>query len=542
MESPMLYPNRRPIPPQCRRRATVRSRMVALRIIIGLAVGIVSAAPQQTRADEAPAEPQLSSLLAPITPSAAKDHLPQPLTPADAETYRLIFALQDQGLWPAADRHIRRLTDKTLMGHVLAQRYLHPTAYRSGYKELSDWLRLYADLPEAQGIHALAVKRKPAGAAPPPPAPAEARRAGAPENDVVAPSAEWLAGLDLWRQGRADEAAQQFEAAATDRRMPPWEVAAAAYWAGRAHLKAGQPEQVSRWLIVAAKRGESFYGQLARRALGMETELDFGWQPLVPAEAKELLADEGCRRALALLQVGKTALAEDELVALQARQDISGDILATVAQAADMPALALNLAVGADSEAPWRDAMRYPLPAWQPKDGFQVDRALVYAVMRHESGFNPQALSPSGAVGLMQLMPATADTLTTASNDFAGAKSRRLLDPELNVTLGQKYLRRLLDEESVDGDLIRLIAAYNAGPGKVAKWIQAIGKSDPLLFIESMPALQTRTFVQRVLASLWIYRQRMGQEAPSLDALAAGDWPAYDAQDDGARVALNGGN
>ena len=90
------------------------------------------------------------------------------LSDRDAALYREVFRLQDKGEWRLADRRIREIKDKVLMGHVLAQRYLHPTGYRSRFSELRDWLRHYADLPEAGRIYALALRRKPRGAAAPP--------------------------------------------------------------------------------------------------------------------------------------------------------------------------------------------------------------------------------------------------------------------------------------------------------------------------------------------------------------------------------------
>ena len=94
--------------------------------------------------------------------------------------------------------------------------------------------------------------------------------------------------------------------------------------------------------------------------------------------------------------------------------------------------------------------------------------------------------------------------------------------------MGQKYLAYLLDHENVQGDLAQLLAAYNAGPGNLAKWQRKIvHNDDPLLFIEAIPIHETRTFVRRVLAGYWIYSARLGQATPSLDSIAAGRWPLY---------------
>ncbi len=87
--------------------------------------------------------------------------LPQPLSAEDESRYRRIFIHQKTGEWKAADRLIRQLNNRILMGHVLYQRYMHPTKYRSKYKELRDWMALYADHPGARKIYNLALKRRP---------------------------------------------------------------------------------------------------------------------------------------------------------------------------------------------------------------------------------------------------------------------------------------------------------------------------------------------------------------------------------------------
>jgi soluble lytic murein transglycosylase-like protein len=196
-----------------------------------------------------------------------------------------------------------------------------------------------------------------------------------------------------------------------------------------------------------------------------------------------------------------------------------------------MPGLSLrigNKTIGLEKAE--HDAAIYPVPGWRPTGGYDVDRALVYAIMRRESSFNVDAHNGSGASGLMQLMPSTARAM-------AGTSLRRseLFKPETNIALGQKYIRYLLADSIVNGDLIRLAASYNAGPGNVAKWQRDSGEDDPLLFIESLPSRETRIFIETILTDFWIYRMRLGQKTPSLAALASGRWPMYVAQDGGDR-------
>lgn len=471
--------------------------------------------------------------------------LPQPLDAIEADRYREIFRLQEKGDWRGADRLIDALTDRRLLGHVLAQRYLHPAAYRSSYRELKDWLAAYADHPDAPAIYHLALKRRPPGAEPPSEPAVSVPPVGNPDLAIEPESPHWEAGLDAWRQGRMAAAARHFEAVALADESSPWNQAAAAFWAARSHLKARQPEQVSRWLARAAEHPRTFYGQLARRALGMDPGLDWTVRPLLREEARVLFATRRGQRALALLQIGEIKRAEDEMNVLQTQADPElAEALIAVSQLAEMPTLALRLgSLLARRTGRMLDAALYPLPAWEPEGGFTVDRALLYALMRQESAFNPDAESPAGATGLMQLMPSTAGFIVGDGTRFLGPNQRDLRDPELNLTLAQKYVEHLLADPIVGGDLLLLVAAYNAGPGNVAKWRrdqEAYG-DDPLLFIESIPWRETRLFVERVLTNLWIYRQRMGQETPSLEAVVAGARPVYASQDTVSEVADSNG-
>jgi soluble lytic murein transglycosylase len=103
-----------------------------------------------------------------------------------------------------------------------------------------------------------------------------------------------------------------------------------------------------------------------------------------------------------------------------------------------------------------------------------------------------------------------------------------LHDPAFNLDLGQRYIVFLAAQEPVNGDLIRLLASYNAGLGSFARWAQQIrDQGDPLLFIEAIPIDETRTYVPRVLTYTWLYAARLHLPAPSLTELAAGLWPRY---------------
>jgi soluble lytic murein transglycosylase-like protein len=113
-----------------------------------------------------------------------------------------------------------------------------------------------------------------------------------------------------------------------------------------------------------------------------------------------------------------------------------------------------------------------------------------------------------------------------------------LHDPAVNLDLGQRYVAYLARNDAVNGDLIRLLAAYNTGPGSFAHWApQVRDNGDPLLFIEAIPVDETRAHVPRVLAYTWMYAARLHLPAGSLDDLAAGRWPRFQPFDDARRLA-----
>ena len=97
-----------------------------------------------------------------------------------------------------------------------------------------------------------------------------------------------------------------------------------------------------------------------------------------------------------------------------------------------------------------------------------------------------------------------------------------LTHPQTNISVGQKYVRHLLMDPSVNNDLFYMAIAYNAGPGNLSRWKKQYKNiDDPLLFIESIPSAETRNFVERVMVNYWIYRIRAGKDNPSLDAVAS---------------------
>lgn len=360
------------------------------------------------------------------------------------------------------------------------------------------------------------------------------------ETVAYEPVANWNAGLAAWRLGRMDEARHRFQAVARSAGQSAWTKSAAAFWAARVELRAHRPENYAYWLRVAAENPRTFYGILARRLLGIDQSLSFDSDHFSEFDSQLVQGTEAGKRILGLLAVGERELAATELRQLAARgSQTMLQSLTSLADRANLPAVSLQLAaVLANSDGRSHDLALYPMPRWEPLGGFTVDRALMFALMRQESQFLPQARSHSGATGLMQLMPATARYVaerTGLSLKTASRKAQReaLSDPEYNLMLAQEYVQELLRDSRIKGNLILFAVAYNHGPTASSRW-QATRpeyRDDPLLFLESVPWQQARVYTLRVLTNYWIYRMRLNQPTQDLDALAGGHWPTYTAFD-----------
>ncbi|MBF0167549.1 MAG: lytic transglycosylase domain-containing protein [Alphaproteobacteria bacterium] len=342
------------------------------------------------------------------------------------------------------------------------------------------------------------------------------------------PGAHWIAGLSAWRLGNIENARIHFEVLANRENAQPGLMAAAAFWAGRANLALKRPEMVDYWFTIAASQPRSFYGLLSHRMRGLPIRFEDSSVVFTEDDAEVLLNHAGSRRALALIQLDQQEEAEREFRKLYtgASPGLAKALLGA-SKLSGMPGLAIRLGgVMSERDGRMHDAALYPLPPWKPDGGWRIDRALVYALMRQESAFNPTAKSRAGAKGLMQLMPGTAKLV-------GGRQDAKLvMNPEMNIELAQRYIESLLRDPAIDGNLFLLAAAYNGGPGKAMRWErQADHRDDPLLLLESIPSRETRAFIKRVSSNLWMYRARLKQPNPELDLLAAGEWPAYAALD-----------
>ena len=353
--------------------------------------------------------------------------------------------------------------------------------------------------------------------------------AGPPATEAAL--AGFAGGLSAWRLGRIATARALFAAGFRAPVATPDLRAGCAFWAARAALRQGEGAAYFDWMRRAAEQGDRFYALLARRRLGLGelARLTPGERAtLGTADVAAVAATAPGERAFALLQIGQPARAEAELRLLlpQARDNRAlARAVMLVAARARLGDTAVAFAdVLANGEIA-RPAPPVKLPPLHPAGGFTVDPAMVYGIARTESNFDPAMVSSAGARGILQIMPETARDMLGRP---LGRAAALLANPEFNLDLGQRYIVFLAGQEPVNGDLIRLIASYNAGLGNFARWSPTIrDQGDPLLFIEAIPIDETRAYVPRVLTYTWLYAARLHLPAPSLDELAAGLWPRY---------------
>ena len=333
--------------------------------------------------------------------------------------------------------------------------------------------------------------------------------------------AAWVSGMASWRLNDCEAASRAFrEVAGTafQRELG----AGGYYWAARAEQACRRPRAVEPLLRAAAASPESFYGLLARETLGTETRL--GPDPHVHAPRVEHLPN--VRRAVELVAHGERAMAE-ELLRHQAKignpQDHHG--LIEFAKRLDLAGAQFWLAHNGQRGAIADPQDRYPTPRWSPLTGWRIDPALAFGHVIQESTFRAEAVSPVGAVGLMQVRPGTAEDMARARG--INYNRNALTDPSYNLEFGQSFIERMRGNVATGGQLPRIIAAYNAGPLPVARWAGIYDKGDPLLWIESIPYWETRFYVPAVLRNMWVYEGLAGTDTPTLRAMAQHRWPAF---------------
>ena len=291
-----------------------------------------------------------------------------------------------------------------------------------------------------------------------------------------------------------------------------------AYWLARTYEAAKQTKDANDWYARAAGFGQTFYGQLAAKKLqGVNPKLPVDPVP-TEADKQSLAGRELAVMARYLGQAGDYDRARPFLLRLARAITAPGEVALLSQLALDLKRPDVGLTVarrGAENGVVLFDAA-FPIVDLGPTGS--VERALALALTKQESSFNAGAVSTSGALGLMQLLPGTArDVAGRLKVPFIQDKLTR--DPAYNVQLGSQYLGEML--QRFGGSYEIAAAAYNAGPNRVARWLESggdprTGKIDMVDWIEMIPFRETRNYVQRIMEGVNVYRDRLNGQFRSV--------------------------
>ncbi len=326
--------------------------------------------------------------------------------------------------------------------------------------------------------------------------------------------AEWFSGWLALRFEQAPEQAYQHFVRLNDGVSTPISRARSAYWAAEAAERLGDLEAARDWYARAATYATAFYGQQAIGRLGRTLDLDLkATLAITGAERSAFEARELVRLVRLLAAFDERRYVKTFMTHLRRQTVTAGahQLHAELANEIGRPDQALFTAKQASRRGIQAAGHLFPVPpeiTRQLNGTGSPEPALVLAVIRQESAFDGGVISRAGARGLMQLMPATAHLVAKKIN-LPYQRARLIEDMGYNMQLGRAYLGQLL--EDFEGSTAMALAAYNAGPHRVKRWIKAFGDPrrpdvDPVDWIERIPFSETRNYVQRVLEGQVVYR------------------------------------
>ena len=365
-----------------------------------------------------------------------------------------------------------------------------------------------------------------------------AKKWGFVASDAKSEYGLWAMGLLYYKEEKFDESEKYFSAILDLNQINNARKTEAAFWAGRAADANGDRSAAKKYWQIAAAYPMAFYGALASVMLGHTPKYEFFEQDITDEDIDELRETKYGKIALGLLQVGQKERAEQYL-----KYMITPKVSDRTLHAINSVATAYGLArtsIQASSLIQDRGILeidddiiysaQYPLPDWEPMGGWSIDRALLLAITKQESGFRTTATSGAGANGLMQIMPGTAKRV--ARENSVDISDIDMSNPEHNMFLGQQYIVDLLAHPNINNNIIKMLAAYNAGMGTMLDFEKMFQTYDPLLYIESFPTYETRSYIKRVMSNMWLYRARLDQPLTTMRELAESQWPLYNSEDE----------
>lgn len=365
-----------------------------------------------------------------------------------------------------------------------------------------------------------------------------AKKWGFVASDAKSEYGLWAMGLLYFKEEKFEESEKYFSEILKLEQINNARKTEAAFWAGRAAYESGNRSEAKKYWKIAASHPMAFYGALASTMLGDTPKYEFFEQDCTDEDIEILKNTKYGKHALALLQIGQKERAELYLKYMLTSKvsDKTLHAINSISTAYGLPRVSIQASsiiqdrgiLEIDDDIIY--SAQYPLPDWEPMGGWSIDRALLLAITKQESGFRTTAKSNAGANGLMQLMPSTAKKV--ARENKVNLSEMDMSNPEHNMFLGQQYIVDLLSHPNIKNNIIKMLAAYNAGMGTMVKFEKSFETYDPLLYIESFPAYETRSYIKRVMSNMWLYRARLNQPLTSMKELANSEWPLYNSEDE----------
>jgi soluble lytic murein transglycosylase len=342
------------------------------------------------------------------------------------------------------------------------------------------------------------------------------RASAPPANQYYQAEVHFMAGWIALRFLDDPAAAREHFSHIDEGKSDPLILARGAYWRGRAAEAAGDVDDMQAQYEMAASYPTAYYGQLARARLGFADVVVARNAP-EPADANE---NEVLRAAGMLYKLAEGDLAMSFLTDVAAESNDPSVISGVGELAVRYNDAQAMLLLGKTALSRGLPMDRYAFPdVGVPQYSFPLDRCIVYAIVRTESGFDQNDKSAAKAVGLMQVTP-DAGRDTAKRFGFSYDWKKLVSDPVYNTKMGAAELSALLKDYR--GSLVMTFAGYNAGRGRVQQWVAQHGdprdpKVDAVDWVERIPFSETRNYVQRVMENLQVYRKRFGEQTATVE-------------------------
>ncbi len=325
---------------------------------------------------------------------------------------------------------------------------------------------------------------------------------------------QWLAGwLSLTFNKDSESAYKNFSKMFLEVKTPISK-ARASYWAGKASDNLGNSNSEKIWYERAAAYPATFYGQLALKELNKQLYLPSQTLKINDELFENYKKNELVRALVLLLQMNEKKLAKIFAMHLVSQSKNTADILMLSKILNDFDKISLSIFAGKKAiyQNIYIPSLNFPVPKEKLMalivKNTVIPVPVTLAICRQESAFDTKAKSRVGARGLMQLMPRTA-RVTAKKNNYKYKRSYLTSRPSYNIKIGSFYFKEMLDK--FNGSYVLALAAYNAGPSRVNKWLKTYGdprnnQIDPVTWMELIPISETRNYVQRVIEGIYMYR------------------------------------